>query len=81
MPFTKERAAVVYVRVKNVVCVTLDYMQPLTEKDPMLVRDGSACDDHKVSSAGVKRRSCWKHFCSSGAPGAVAFLLVVSQTS
>ncbi|XP_032304762.1 disintegrin and metalloproteinase domain-containing protein 32-like isoform X2 [Coturnix japonica] len=48
VPFTKERAAVVYVRVKNVVCVTLDYMQPLTEKDPMLVRDGSACDDHKV---------------------------------
>lgn len=43
----------VYVRVQNVLCVTLDYMQPRTERDPMLVRDGSVCGDHKVSSAEV----------------------------
>uniref|UniRef100_A0A803Y248 ADAM metallopeptidase domain 32 n=1 Tax=Meleagris gallopavo TaxID=9103 RepID=A0A803Y248_MELGA len=48
VPFTKERAAVVYVRMQNVLCVTLDYMQPRTERDPMLVRDGSVCDDRKV---------------------------------
>jgi len=53
VPFTRERAAVVYVRVQNVLCVTLDYMQPRTERDPMLVRDGSVCGDHKVSSAEV----------------------------
>uniref|UniRef100_A0A803YDC3 Peptidase M12B domain-containing protein n=1 Tax=Meleagris gallopavo TaxID=9103 RepID=A0A803YDC3_MELGA len=49
VPFTKERAAVVYVRMQNVLCVTLDYMQPRTERDPMLVRDGSVCDDRKVN--------------------------------
>ncbi|XP_042742168.1 disintegrin and metalloproteinase domain-containing protein 32-like isoform X1 [Lagopus leucura] len=48
VPFTKERAAVVYVRMQNVLCVTLDYMQPRTERDPMLVRDGSVCDNRKV---------------------------------
>lgn len=48
----------VYVRVQNVLCVTLDYMQPRTERDPMLVRDGSVCDDRKVSGAEV-----WGGFC------------------
>ncbi|XP_075580290.1 disintegrin and metalloproteinase domain-containing protein 32-like [Pelecanus crispus] len=47
-PFTKEKAAVVYARVQNTLCVTLDYMKPPTERDPMLVNDGTVCDDHKI---------------------------------
>ncbi|NXO55453.1 ADA32 protein, partial [Aramus guarauna] len=47
-PFTKEKAAVIYARVQNALCVTLDYMKPLTERDPMLVNDGTVCDDHKI---------------------------------
>ncbi|NXI90658.1 ADA32 protein, partial [Psophia crepitans] len=47
-PFTKEKAAVVYARVQNTLCVTLDYMKPLTERDPMLVNDGTVCDEHKI---------------------------------
>ncbi|OXB75069.1 UNVERIFIED_CONTAM: hypothetical protein H355_015430 [Colinus virginianus] len=64
VPFTRERAAVIYVRVQNVLCVTLDYMRPRTERDPMLVRDGSVCGDHKVCmeqkcvSAAVLNYSC-----------------------
>lgn len=48
-PFTKEKAAVIYARVQNKLCVTLDYMKPPMERDPMLVNDGTVCDDHKVS--------------------------------
>uniref|UniRef100_A0A8C0HKV4 Uncharacterized protein n=1 Tax=Buteo japonicus TaxID=224669 RepID=A0A8C0HKV4_9AVES len=48
-PFTKEKAAVIYARVQNTLCVTLDYMKPPMERDPMLVNDGTVCDDHKVS--------------------------------
>ncbi|NXC41479.1 ADA32 protein, partial [Penelope pileata] len=58
MPFTKEKAAVVYARVQGTLCVTLDYMQPRTEKDPMLVRDGTVCGDQKV---------CMKQKCVSAA--------------
>ncbi|XP_032838655.2 disintegrin and metalloproteinase domain-containing protein 2-like [Tyto alba] len=47
-PFTKEKAAVVYARVQNKLCVTLDYMKPPTERDPMLVNDGTVCDEHKI---------------------------------
>ncbi|XP_009279442.1 PREDICTED: disintegrin and metalloproteinase domain-containing protein 32-like [Aptenodytes forsteri] len=47
-PFTKEKAAVIYARVQNTLCVTLDYMKPPTERDPMLVNDGTVCDDHKI---------------------------------
>ncbi|XP_064353768.1 disintegrin and metalloproteinase domain-containing protein 32-like isoform X1 [Dromaius novaehollandiae] len=47
-PFTKEKAAVIYARVQNVLCVTLDYMQPPAERDPMLVNDGTVCDDHMI---------------------------------
>ncbi|XP_074973584.1 LOW QUALITY PROTEIN: disintegrin and metalloproteinase domain-containing protein 32-like [Phalacrocorax aristotelis] len=47
-PFTKEKAAVIYARVQNTLCVTLDYMKPLTERDPMLVNNGTVCDDHKI---------------------------------
>uniref|UniRef100_A0A8B9NIG6 Uncharacterized protein n=1 Tax=Accipiter nisus TaxID=211598 RepID=A0A8B9NIG6_9AVES len=47
-PFTKEKAAVIYARVQNKLCVTLDYMKPPMERDPMLVNDGTVCDDHKI---------------------------------
>ncbi|XP_010083679.1 PREDICTED: disintegrin and metalloproteinase domain-containing protein 32-like, partial [Pterocles gutturalis] len=47
-PFTREKAAVVYARVQNTLCVTLDYMKPPAETDPMLVNDGTVCDEHKV---------------------------------
>lgn len=52
-PFTKEKVAVIYARVQNTLCVTLDYMKPPMERDPMLVNDGTVCDDHKVRSPDV----------------------------
>lgn len=69
-PFTKEKAAVIYARVQNTLCVTLDYMKPLTERDPMLVNDGTVCDEQKVSdpltcSCSLGRRTWRKHRCSS----------------
>eukprot|EP00075_Anas_platyrhynchos_P010150 XP_027299403.1 disintegrin and metalloproteinase domain-containing protein 2 [Anas platyrhynchos] len=48
VPFTKEKAAVIYTRVQNTLCITLDYMRPPTERDPMLVKDGTVCGDHKI---------------------------------
>nr|XP_009680391.1 PREDICTED: disintegrin and metalloproteinase domain-containing protein 18-like isoform X3 [Struthio camelus australis] len=47
-PFTKEKAAVIYTRVRHSLCVTLDYMQPPTQRDPMLVNDGTVCDEHMI---------------------------------
>ncbi|XP_057274081.1 disintegrin and metalloproteinase domain-containing protein 32-like [Pezoporus wallicus] len=47
-PFTKEKAAVMYALVQNKLCVTLDYMKPPTERDPMLVNDGTVCGDRKI---------------------------------
>ncbi|KAK2544387.1 Adam32l2 [Columba livia] len=47
-PFTKEKATVIYMRVQNKLCVTLDYMKPLTERDPMLVKDGTICSTRKI---------------------------------
>nr|XP_047903268.1 disintegrin and metalloproteinase domain-containing protein 2-like [Anser cygnoides] len=58
VPFTKEKAAVIYARVQNTLCVTLDYMKPPTERDPMLVKDGTVCGDHKI---------CMKQKCVSAA--------------
>uniref|UniRef100_A0A8B9UXC8 Uncharacterized protein n=1 Tax=Anas zonorhyncha TaxID=75864 RepID=A0A8B9UXC8_9AVES len=59
VPFTKEKAAVIYTRVQNTLCITLDYMRPPTERDPMLVKDGTVCGDHKVTCRGSKeRRTC-----------------------
>lgn len=61
----------IYARVQNTLCVTLDYMKPLTERDPMLVNDGTVCDEQKVSdpltcSRPLGRRRTWrKHRCSS----------------
>ncbi|XP_035418576.1 disintegrin and metalloproteinase domain-containing protein 2-like [Cygnus atratus] len=58
VPFTKEKAAVIYARVQNTLCVTLDYMKPPTERDPMLVKNGTVCGDHKI---------CMKQKCVSAA--------------
>lgn len=52
-PFTKEKATVIYMRVQNKLCVTLDYMKPLTERDPMLVKDGTICSTRKVPIPGA----------------------------
>uniref|UniRef100_A0A8C6Z9T1 ADA32 protein n=1 Tax=Nothoprocta perdicaria TaxID=30464 RepID=A0A8C6Z9T1_NOTPE len=49
-PFTREKAAVVYARVQNSLCVTLDYMKPPAQRDPMLVNDGTVCGDRMVSA-------------------------------
>uniref|UniRef100_A0A672U8E6 ADAM metallopeptidase domain 32 n=1 Tax=Strigops habroptila TaxID=2489341 RepID=A0A672U8E6_STRHB len=88
-PFTKEKAAVMYALVQNKLCVTLDYMKPPTERDPMLVNDGTVCGDRKVSDALMcsssfgRRRTCRK--CCSGngirTPRAVAFLTAPSRRS
>uniref|UniRef100_A0A8B9P1U3 ADAM metallopeptidase domain 32 n=1 Tax=Apteryx owenii TaxID=8824 RepID=A0A8B9P1U3_APTOW len=58
-PFIKERAAVIYARVQNSLCVTLDYMKPPAERDPMLVNDGTVCDDHMVGA----HQKCWCFLC------------------
>ncbi|XP_030898275.2 disintegrin and metalloproteinase domain-containing protein 32 [Melopsittacus undulatus] len=47
-PFTKEKAAVMYALAQNKLCVTLDYMKPPMERDPMLVNDGTVCGDGKI---------------------------------
>ncbi|XP_061205613.1 disintegrin and metalloproteinase domain-containing protein 32-like [Neopsephotus bourkii] len=47
-PFTTEKAAVMYALVQNKLCVTLDYMKPPMERDPMLVNDGTVCGDGKI---------------------------------
>ncbi|NWS57982.1 ADA32 protein, partial [Chunga burmeisteri] len=71
-PFTKEKAAVIYAQVQNTLCVMLDYMKLPMERDPMLVNDGTICDDHKVSdpltcsSSLGRRRTCRKYCCGSG---------------
>ncbi|XP_075767037.1 disintegrin and metalloproteinase domain-containing protein 32 isoform X1 [Pelodiscus sinensis] len=47
-PFIKEKAAVIYARVQNTLCVTLDYMKGPQVKDPMLVKDGTTCGKQKI---------------------------------
>ncbi|NXD65151.1 ADAM2 protein, partial [Eolophus roseicapillus] len=71
-PFTKEKAAVMYALVQNKLCVTLDYMKPPNERDPMLVNDGTVCGDRKASDALMcsssfgRRRTCRKHCSGNG---------------
>uniref|UniRef100_A0A8C4YQX5 ADAM metallopeptidase domain 32 n=1 Tax=Gopherus evgoodei TaxID=1825980 RepID=A0A8C4YQX5_9SAUR len=48
IPFTKEKAAVIYAQVREHVCISLDYMKPPTEKDPLLVKEGTKCGPGKV---------------------------------
>ncbi|XP_042329032.1 disintegrin and metalloproteinase domain-containing protein 2-like isoform X2 [Sceloporus undulatus] len=47
-PFAIENAAIIYAKVQDEVCVTLDYMKGLAVKDPFLVHDGSVCGTNKV---------------------------------
>ncbi|XP_043359057.1 disintegrin and metalloproteinase domain-containing protein 32-like isoform X1 [Dermochelys coriacea] len=47
-PFIKEKAAVIYARVQNSLCITLDYMKGPRVKDPMLVKDGTVCGKQKI---------------------------------
>ncbi|XP_067326956.1 disintegrin and metalloproteinase domain-containing protein 2-like [Anolis sagrei] len=47
-PFTIENAAIIYAKVKNQICVTLDYMKGLGVKDPFLVHDGASCGKDKI---------------------------------
>ncbi|EMP41713.1 Disintegrin and metalloproteinase domain-containing protein 2 [Chelonia mydas] len=47
-PFIKEKAAVIYARVQNSLCITLDYMKGPRVKDPMLVKDGTLCGKQKI---------------------------------
>uniref|UniRef100_A0A8C3T038 Uncharacterized protein n=1 Tax=Chelydra serpentina TaxID=8475 RepID=A0A8C3T038_CHESE len=47
-PFIKEKAAVIYARVHNSLCITLDYLKGPQVKDPMLVKDGTVCGKQKI---------------------------------
>uniref|UniRef100_A0A8B9GJX9 ADA32 protein n=1 Tax=Amazona collaria TaxID=241587 RepID=A0A8B9GJX9_9PSIT len=58
-PFTKEKAAVMYALVQNKLCVTLDYMKPPAERDPMLVNDGTVCGDRKWHQQSPVPRAWW----------------------
>ncbi|KAL8173977.1 UNVERIFIED_CONTAM: hypothetical protein K2H54_035762 [Gekko kuhli] len=46
-PFMIENAAVIYARVQNRWCVTLDYQKGTNVKDPFLVHDGAGCGQNK----------------------------------
>ncbi|XP_065440786.1 disintegrin and metalloproteinase domain-containing protein 18 isoform X2 [Chrysemys picta bellii] len=48
IPFTKEKAAIIYAQVREHVCISLDYMKPPTENDPLLVKEGTKCGPGKV---------------------------------
>ncbi|XP_077161880.1 disintegrin and metalloproteinase domain-containing protein 2-like isoform X2 [Paroedura picta] len=46
-PFLIDGAAVIYARVQNRWCVTLDYQKGLSVRDPFLVHDGAGCGQNK----------------------------------
>ncbi|KAM6431848.1 disintegrin and metalloproteinase domain-containing protein 2-like isoform 2-T2 [Liasis olivaceus] len=48
VPFFMENAAIIYAKVQNRLCVTLDYMKGPGVKDPFLVRDGTTCAKNKI---------------------------------
>uniref|UniRef100_A0A8C8SB54 ADAM metallopeptidase domain 32 n=1 Tax=Pelusios castaneus TaxID=367368 RepID=A0A8C8SB54_9SAUR len=48
IPFTKEKAAIIYAQVREHICVSLDYMKPPTENDPLLIEEGTKCGPNKV---------------------------------
>ncbi|XP_067401757.1 disintegrin and metalloproteinase domain-containing protein 32-like [Emydura macquarii macquarii] len=48
IPFTKEKAAIIYAQVREHLCISLDYMKPPTENDPLLVKEGTKCGPDKV---------------------------------
>lgn len=45
-----ENAAVIYARVHNRWCVTLDYQKGPRVRDPFLVHDGAGCGKNKVTA-------------------------------
>ncbi|KAL7981355.1 hypothetical protein Chor_002251 [Crotalus horridus] len=48
VPFFLENAAIIYAKVQNRLCVTLDYLKGPGIKDPFLIHDGTVCGDNKV---------------------------------
>uniref|UniRef100_A0A8D1M621 ADAM metallopeptidase domain 32 n=1 Tax=Sus scrofa TaxID=9823 RepID=A0A8D1M621_PIG len=44
-PFLQENASVIYAFVRNVVCITIHYTRKV---DPMIVKNGSVCDDERI---------------------------------
>lgn len=44
----------IYAQVREDLCVSLDYMQPATAKDPMMVKDGTMCATGKVEKCIIK---------------------------
>ncbi|XP_053516054.1 disintegrin and metalloproteinase domain-containing protein 32 [Artibeus jamaicensis] len=47
-PFYRDNVAVLYAYVRNVICITLDYSLHGLLTDPMMVKDGSQCDEGRV---------------------------------
>ncbi|XP_006900369.1 PREDICTED: disintegrin and metalloproteinase domain-containing protein 32 [Elephantulus edwardii] len=52
IPIYKENTAVIYAFVRDSVCVTIDFKVPVTQEDPMMVRNGSQCDDGRICIGG-----------------------------
>ncbi|KAM3830448.1 disintegrin and metalloproteinase domain-containing protein 2-like [Vipera latastei] len=48
VPFFLENAAIIYAKVQNRLCVTLDYLKGPGIRDPFLIHDGTVCGDNKV---------------------------------
>ncbi|XP_036917508.1 disintegrin and metalloproteinase domain-containing protein 32 [Sturnira hondurensis] len=47
-PFYRDNVAVLYAYVRNVICITLDYSLHGLLTDPMMVKDGSQCDEGRI---------------------------------
>ncbi|XP_047626193.1 disintegrin and metalloproteinase domain-containing protein 32 [Phacochoerus africanus] len=47
-PFLQENASVIYAFVRNVVCITIHYTLAKGLEDPMIVKNGSVCDDERI---------------------------------
>ncbi|XP_045677756.1 disintegrin and metalloproteinase domain-containing protein 32 [Phyllostomus hastatus] len=47
-PFYQDNVAVLYAYVRNVICITLDYSLHGLLTDPMVIKDGSQCDNERV---------------------------------
>ncbi|XP_044293305.1 disintegrin and metalloproteinase domain-containing protein 2-like [Varanus komodoensis] len=50
-PFVVDNTAIIYAKVQNRLCVTLDYMKGPGVKDPFLVQDGTGCGKGMVRAA------------------------------
>ncbi|KAG8141263.1 hypothetical protein E2320_006899, partial [Naja naja] len=47
VPFFLENAAIIYAKVQNRLCVTLDYLKGPGIRDPFLIHDGTVCGENK----------------------------------